>query len=49
MDEYIEQVSRYVGNAHAQRATDRLSGIDARFNNVMQTVRYFAVKISMFI
>nr|CDS28762.1 o phosphoseryl tRNA(Sec) selenium [Hymenolepis microstoma] len=32
-----EQISRYVGTSHAQRATDRISGIDARFNNILQT------------
>ncbi|VDN97290.1 unnamed protein product [Rodentolepis nana] len=37
MDVFTEQISRYVGTSHAQRAVDRISGIDSRFNNVMQT------------
>ncbi|VUZ41744.1 unnamed protein product [Hymenolepis diminuta] len=37
MDVFTEQISRYIETSHAQRATDRISGIDARFNNVMQT------------
>lgn len=48
MDVFTEQISRYIETSHAQRATDRISGIDARFNNVMQTVRFSPFNLTVF-
>ncbi|KAM7534272.1 hypothetical protein Aperf_G00000114308 [Anoplocephala perfoliata] len=37
MDLFSHDIARYIGYNHAQRATDRISGIDAKFNSVMET------------
>ncbi|KAL5967637.1 O-phosphoseryl-tRNA Sec selenium transferase [Taenia solium] len=36
-DDFCENVARYIGVSGAQRAVQRLCGVEARFNNVMRT------------
>ncbi len=38
---FFEHMKKYVGPSHTQRAEDRLSGFEAKFDNVLQNVRMF--------